>query len=617
MPQTANEAWVDAMIRHQIGLQRIAPGIQQRINALLNASEADVREQLLGRVTQGMSTSRLDKVLQVIEAARSEAWRNANKEWLKQLTDIAKAEPKFMDTALSTISPVVLNTSLPSVGRLASLVTSTPFQGRILQDWSDRQQAADLDRIEQGIQVGLAQGQTTEEIAGRIVGTDQVGSDGLMQITRNNASAITRTAINAIANAAQSAFVEENSDVFDKEIFIATLDSRTTILCASQDHKVYNVGEGPTPPLHWNCRSLRVPLLDGQVLGDRPARNFTEQQLLSEFTESQELEDVADRSDLPRGFKTKYDDFARARKRELTGTVPATTSYSDWLGSQSSSFQDDILGPTRAEQFRTGEKTLDQFVNPSTGKLYTLDQLHQNDEFELEAWAKLHGPTVAGEAVGAAQKAASAEQMSSGVARAEAAGAPSFLSDTRLAYMEDGVPNAVVNKVVKALDNLGWSEFFDNRLEGAAAPQVRFYKDAITPAPNTNGRMAGKQGIMELRTSRLSGVTSEGFSFSEGKELASDKLVATATHEFGHAVHLYDKTAGGIDEARQVSAIVTDRFKSLDREFLTKVASVNEKEYFAEAFSAFSTDPEQLLQRAPKAYHMVEAVLEARGFTTQ
>jgi hypothetical protein len=127
-----------------------------------------------------------------------------------------------------------------------------------------------------------------------------------------------------------------------------------------------------------NCRSLRLPVIGEGPISERPARPFTERQLLGEYAEENGLGKVTSRDKLPRGHKGAYDEFARKRKRELTGRVPAATSYDRWLRDQPASFQDDVLGKTKAQLFRKGELTLDRFVH-RTGDELTLKELAQRE----------------------------------------------------------------------------------------------------------------------------------------------------------------------------------------------------------------------------------------------
>jgi hypothetical protein len=58
----------------------------------------------------------------------------------------------------------------------------------------------------------------------------------------------------------------------------------------------------------------------------------------------------------------------------MDGQVPKDVTYQEWLRRQPPEFQDDVLGPTRAQLFRDGDVSLDRFVDES-GEQLTLDQL--------------------------------------------------------------------------------------------------------------------------------------------------------------------------------------------------------------------------------------------------
>jgi hypothetical protein len=70
---TANEAWMDALIRHQVGLMRVAPGISEQVNDLLNKSETDMIRQIRARYAKGMNAKRLEGLLSTVRSARSSA----------------------------------------------------------------------------------------------------------------------------------------------------------------------------------------------------------------------------------------------------------------------------------------------------------------------------------------------------------------------------------------------------------------------------------------------------------------------------------------------------------------------------------------------------------------
>lgn len=52
----------------------------------------------------------------------------------------------------------------------------------------------------------------------------------------------------------------ESSGVVGAYQYSAILDDRTTDVCATLHGKIFNVGDEPIPPLHFNCRSLLIPI---------------------------------------------------------------------------------------------------------------------------------------------------------------------------------------------------------------------------------------------------------------------------------------------------------------------------------------------------------------------
>lgn len=382
---TANEALFDALVRHQIGLMRLSSSVRNDINRVLNATEDDLRDAINRRLSNAdggrgeTETRRLQTLLNIVKNIRLEAWDQLDTEWLEAMYDITVAEGGSFVKTLNTVSPAVLDTVLPAVSKLKAIVDTDLFEGRTFKEWIAKVKQDDLVRMGGAIRQGMIQGESSQQIAGRVLGTAAFGqTDGVTEMTRRNAEAITRTAINNFANEARTLVALENKDIIPAEIFVATLDNRTTPVCRANDGKRFAVGVGPKPPLHFNCRSLRVPLLSPEAIGNRPAKAGTERMMLREFAAKNKIDVVTDRDDLPYGMKGKFDDFSRARMRELTGQVPAKTTYQEWLGGQSREFQNDVLGETRARLFRDGKLKLDRFVNRNGDEL-TLSELARRE----------------------------------------------------------------------------------------------------------------------------------------------------------------------------------------------------------------------------------------------
>lgn len=391
MVKSVNEEILDAMVRHQTYLLRYSGYVRNRINTILNGTEEVLAEKIRDRLRNysGLRTPvewrRLERLQKQLSVIRIGAWKEASEFLENEMIQLAYHEPLFLSSTLQAALPVVVETTMPSSRMLKSIALSRPFEGRILKDWASTMAADDVRRIHNAIQMGMVAGETNDAIARRVVGTRAMqGTDGVTQMSRRQVQAVTRTAVMHVANASRSEFFHDNADIIQGEQFVATLDARTTPICRANDGKVFELGTGPVPPLHYGCRSLRVAAINGALLGDRPAKPYTEKQLLREWGERNNLSGIASRDDLPYGTKGEFDKWRRTRVRQLVGQVPAATSYQKWLQGQSVEFQNDTLGVTKAKLFRDGGLSLDKFVNRNGDEL-TLAQLAQKEASAFRA----------------------------------------------------------------------------------------------------------------------------------------------------------------------------------------------------------------------------------------
>ena len=75
---------------------------------------------------------------------------------------------------------------------------------------------------------------------------------------------ISRTSINAASAAGRVAWAENNSNLVKGVKIVATLDNRTTVICADLDGRIFAVGERQ-PPFHMNCRTTLIFVLKDNV----------------------------------------------------------------------------------------------------------------------------------------------------------------------------------------------------------------------------------------------------------------------------------------------------------------------------------------------------------------
>lgn len=307
----------DSVIRHQVFLQRYAAGRAREAVRTLNR----LRRQVVGRMadaTTEFQAGRLGALLADIDGLLSDGFKSMSDTVMSEVFDQARNEADFTAN--------IFDFTLPADSALIAAVSTRVMQDNLtiieaLNKFSVKKRQELANIIKDGIVLGDA-----PEIITRKVHTI------MSTLHVRQVRALTHTVVNHVSSVGRSETYAANG--VEKFEWVATLDSRTTLICGSRDGKTFRVGFGPMPPAHWNCRSTTVPA--GTTRVSRPA--------------------VVD------------------------GKVQHTKqTYAQWLKRQSKSFQDEALGPERALLFRKGELKLDKFVDP-TGRVYTLDQLKRMRE---------------------------------------------------------------------------------------------------------------------------------------------------------------------------------------------------------------------------------------------
>jgi SPP1 gp7 family putative phage head morphogenesis protein len=296
-------------------------------------------------------TQRWQRVLDAVRETLDEGMSAAQVQARNSLRDLSIYEAKWQRATLSrTVPPEIgLEWSLPSPGVLKALVTETPIVGETLADSWDRLTVQAADRIQREIRVGIAEGQSIPDIARRIRGSpDLAGTDGAFAGTVRDAETLARTSSVHVSSQARAEVYKANSDYLKGEQWIATLDLRTCPVCGARDGQMFDVGSGPVPPAHPNCRCGRIPVVKSlRELGIKGAR-----------------------------------DWSSSTRASMDGEVSDSVTYSEWLGGLSRDELSEALGPTRARLFTDGELSLNRMVGQS-GRALTLEQIAIREGIEI------------------------------------------------------------------------------------------------------------------------------------------------------------------------------------------------------------------------------------------
>ena len=346
-----NDRILDAEVSHNVGLQRYSNGVVRRIIALLNRTDADLFGRLtaaLERAPASFNASRLEELLESVRRLNAQAYERVGRALTEELSALVAAEAAFQMRLFESTIPaqVVASVGVAAVNveQVAAAALARPFQGVLLREALRGLEADRAAAVRNAVRMGIVEQETIPQIVRRIRGTRSLGyKDGIMEVSRRNAEALVRTAVTHTQNYTKQRFYEANNDLVDKWEFTATLDSRTTITCASLDGKTYPIGEGPMPPRHWNCRSVAVPVVKSW-----------------------------------RELGIPIDEIEPSTRASMDGQVAAELNYSQWLRTKPAAFQDEVLGVERAKLFREKKVDIDRFTN-DRGRTYTLEELREVD----------------------------------------------------------------------------------------------------------------------------------------------------------------------------------------------------------------------------------------------
>ncbi|OTA15770.1 phage Mu F like family protein [Xenorhabdus beddingii] len=215
----------------------------------------------------------------------------------------------------------VQNTPLSLSGWNGSL-----FLAKFIASWADTA----VQQIENQAVMSLSSGGSISDLQSSINGTSVeplIIAAAVVGRVARGFQMVARTTLQHAHSVAATDFYKENPDLIKYEEFSAILDNKTSAVCRSLSGNRYPLGEGPRPPLHPNCRSRLLPVLD-----DKYANLFvTEPVGNSEWGEE---------------------------------------TYYEWLYRQPANRQDIVLGKTRAQLFRDGGLSPERFAKLQLDKYF-------------------------------------------------------------------------------------------------------------------------------------------------------------------------------------------------------------------------------------------------------
>jgi len=334
---SSNDDIQDALTRHQIFILRYAKGREREAARVIASAIRNGIERLENLDVTNAAAAQA--VIRDLYEYLVEINDEYSTEFIAEMRDFVEYEAGVSTRIMSNAVNINLQAPAPMQIQQAvfgNIMTIEPQKGYTIGDALRRFGTNNAEKVATVAREGILLGKSNDEIAADIL--------DIIPTQERKAATLARTITNHTATSARNETMKEHSDVVDGYKWIATLDSRTSLICASRDGIVYGLDDAnPKPPAHFNCRSTISFVVNPEydlgkdITGTRPSKGD--------------------------------------RKQD----VSADLKYGDWLRKQSPEFQERVLGVERARLFREGGLTLDRFIDDQ-GNVLSLDELRINDD---------------------------------------------------------------------------------------------------------------------------------------------------------------------------------------------------------------------------------------------
>lgn len=334
--------------RQQVMLERLKAGEVKKLATFLKQAADVIRRRLSQGELTDMERGRAELQLQTIRTELTAIYGQAGQSMTDGMKDYADFAGGYETRALDAVLIQGVDVATPAANQIYAAAIARPMtSGKtatllepFISEWSSRSVTA----IENTVRQGFFEGRTNQQIVKDIIGTKANGyQDGIIDVTRRSAETVVRTSIQHVAQVARNEVWAQNADIITSYEWVSTLDSRTTLQCGALDSRVFEVGKGPLPPIHINCRSSTAPVIANKYIRDTLRQGAT-----------------------------------RVSNGETDGPVSAGTSYYEWLKTQPVDFQNEAIGPVRAQLLRDGGLSAQRFQELQLGRNFeplTLDEM--------------------------------------------------------------------------------------------------------------------------------------------------------------------------------------------------------------------------------------------------
>lgn len=327
-----NEEILDKMLRHFLGVERVKNGLVKKYLKIL----ANFNEQILGMfsATYGKGPKKRATFEKMVRELKAKAHEKFRKQVTKDMREMVKRESSWLAAMLSGfVGERLVN---EATGEVLDDILETRVRGFSIPKFIADLELKEMDLFLSTASVVAFDGLSLQEATSQLEVTQRRSAKG--------AASTIRTLVAHIKSEADRAVFNANKHLIEGEMLSVVFDTRTSEICIqhAEEQIVYDVGQAPRPPFHYNCRTMIIPVLKSLQA-------------------------------LKKGDRRLVPVDARVT---MTGTVPQSFTFSYWLKRQPRHIQVELLGARRAAEFRRGKYSLNDLINQATGRFYPMDEFY-------------------------------------------------------------------------------------------------------------------------------------------------------------------------------------------------------------------------------------------------
>lgn len=373
----------DVFVARSFDLEKVKTASAKNISKILEDLMREIERELRDADPTGVTRTayqqeRLNKLFNMADKTIKSQYKGIDGILKGELATLAEIEGVFAAKAINAVLKVDVLDYVVSREVLEKLATDTLIEGAPSVEWWSKQAVSLQDEFKRVMRVGVAKGETLQQMSARVMGTQKPSllgvrgrvpgvtdeviegltyEPGLLKKARRNAEALVRTSYQTVMSEARQDAYRANDDVIRGTEYSSVMDMRVTKLCAGYDGAQWDLKGNPIgskklpflqpPSGHWGCRSVLVPVMK----------------------DLEEILGVPGMSAMPTSTRSSID-----------GQISTDVTFDQWMKARPISEQIKVLGKGRQQLWADGKLTLADMLNPQTGQVMSLKALREKTE---------------------------------------------------------------------------------------------------------------------------------------------------------------------------------------------------------------------------------------------